>query len=59
LISRSDWFKSSRSSGGSDSCVEVRITDVTVGVRDTKDRKSGSLELTARAWEAFLGTQRD
>ena len=32
------WFKSSRSSGGSDNCVEVRISSGEVGVRE--DRKS-------------------
>jgi hypothetical protein len=53
------WFKSSQSSSGNDTCVEVRITGTAVGVRDTKDRASGALDLTARAWEAFLGTQRD
>jgi hypothetical protein len=57
-MSHADWFKSSYSNSSADSCVEVRITDVTVGVRDTKDRESGALDLTARAWEAFLSTQR-
>ncbi|MEC3973736.1 DUF397 domain-containing protein [Amycolatopsis sp. H20-H5] len=47
------WFKSSYSGGGNDECVEVAIS-ATVGVRDTKDRDSGALDLPVTAWEAFL-----
>lgn len=31
------WFKSSRSGGATDNCVEVRITDVVTRVRDSKN----------------------
>jgi hypothetical protein len=52
------WFKSTHSDSGNDSCVEVRIDGAAVAVRDTKDRDSGMLDLTAGAWEAFLGLHR-
>jgi uncharacterized protein DUF397 len=32
------WFKSSRSGAATDNCVEVRITEVTTWVRDSKCR---------------------
>jgi hypothetical protein len=35
------WRKSSRSSGGSNNCVEVAVASENVGVRDTKDRLAG------------------
>lgn len=31
------WFKSTRSGGANDNCVEVRITDVATYVRDSKN----------------------
>jgi hypothetical protein len=31
------WFKSARSGGASDACVEVRITEDAVRVRDSKN----------------------
>jgi hypothetical protein len=47
------WFKSSFSSGGQ-SCVEVRITEGAVRVRDTKHRDGGMLQMGAQAWGAFI-----
>ncbi|WP_163513087.1 DUF397 domain-containing protein [Fodinicola acaciae] len=47
------WFKSSRSSGGSDNCIEVRLTSDEVGVRDSKARTAGTLHLTSTAWSTF------
>lgn len=47
-----NWFKSSRSSENA-SCVEVRLTDQ-VGVRDTKDRAGGHLDVGGEQWSAFL-----
>ena len=47
------WFKSSKSSSGSESCVEVRLAD-SIGVRDSKNRDGGTLCLSATAWAAFL-----
>nr|WP_254126667.1 DUF397 domain-containing protein [Amycolatopsis sp. CA-230715] len=52
MRSTNDWFKSSRSKETAD-CVEVRLSP-TVGVRDTKDRDGGQLDLGPRAWGAFL-----
>ncbi|QWF85295.1 DUF397 domain-containing protein [Amycolatopsis sp. CA-230715] len=46
------WFKSSRSKDLQD-CVEVRLAP-TIGVRDTKDRDSGHLDVAPVAWGAFV-----
>ncbi|ONI77257.1 DUF397 domain-containing protein [Actinosynnema sp. ALI-1.44] len=48
------WFKSSYSGAGTDNCVEVRISDYTASVRDTKNRTAGTLDLPATAWRQFL-----
>ena len=47
------WLKSSYSSSGSESCVEVRLAD-SIGVRDSKNRDGGTLCVSATAWAAFL-----
>jgi hypothetical protein len=49
-----EWHKSSRSSGGADNCVEVANIGPVVGIRDTKDRPGGHLEVTDDSWMAFL-----
>jgi hypothetical protein len=54
----SAWKKSERSNG-SDSCVEVRLHDQAVQVRDTKDRSGPVLTFESDAWQAFLGDLRD
>lgn len=48
------WFKSTYSSGGSNTCVEVRFTEATVGVRDSKNPDGPRFTFTARGWKAFL-----
>lgn len=48
------WFKSSYSNSGSDACIEVRFTDATAGVRDSKDRQGGALWLSSYSWSGFL-----
>jgi hypothetical protein len=48
------WFKSSVSNSGGDSCVEVRITDRTVHLRDTKNRDAGMLEVSPAAWAGLV-----
>jgi uncharacterized protein DUF397 len=48
------WFKSTRSAAASDACVEVRITDLSVALRDSKAPKSGRIEVSHAAWRAFL-----
>ncbi len=51
-MSSTVWRKSSYS-GANDNCVEVALGPV-VGVRDTKARRAGRLNLSARAWRAAL-----
>lgn len=48
------WFKSSRSSGGSNGCVEVRLTEATVGVRDSKHPTGPSFSFASAAWTSFV-----
>jgi hypothetical protein len=48
-----DGWHTSTASGGS-GCVEVRITEEHVHIRDTKDRQSACLTFTRREWRAFL-----
>jgi uncharacterized protein DUF397 len=54
-VRESGWFKSSHSGGGNDDCVEVSIAE-TVGVRDTKDREAGALEVSVLSWAAFTAS---
>jgi hypothetical protein len=51
LPSRPMWRKSSYSD--QKDCVEVTLAPQ-VGVRDTKDREGGQLDLPADAWQAFI-----
>jgi hypothetical protein len=46
------WFKSTRSANNAD-CVEVHLGAV-VGVRDTKAREAGALDVPAGGWSAFV-----
>lgn len=46
------WRKSSFSVDQKD-CVEVQTRQI-VGVRDTKDREGGHLEVAPAAWAAFV-----
>ncbi|WP_258347798.1 DUF397 domain-containing protein [Saccharopolyspora gregorii] len=47
------WFKSGRSSAQGQ-CVEVRLTDRAVSVRDSKDPSGGDFTVDHRTWSAFL-----
>lgn len=48
------WRKSSYSSGNSE-CVEVAMSRVAVGVRDTRQHESGPvLRFPSAAWRAFI-----
>ncbi|MEV8610441.1 DUF397 domain-containing protein [Amycolatopsis sp. NPDC051373] len=47
------WRKSSYSSSGGQ-CVEVAVGIKSVGIRDTKDRQGGELDVRAAAWPALL-----
>ncbi|MCI2417555.1 DUF397 domain-containing protein [Saccharopolyspora sp. K220] len=48
------WFKSSRSTAASDNCVEVRMLDNSVWVRDSKAPDDGLLSFHSTAWNSFL-----
>jgi Tfp pilus assembly protein PilW len=48
------WFKCSSSASSGSSCIEVRITNAGVGVRDSKNQSGPSFVVGAKAWEAFV-----
>ena len=48
------WRKSSRSGAGNENCVEVRSTNLGVGVRDSKNQAGPAFSFDAGAWAAFL-----
>ncbi|SDO96462.1 protein of unknown function [Actinopolyspora xinjiangensis] len=50
------WRKSSRSGGNGGNCVEVGYASGIVGIRDTKDRRGGTLAVEYTTWTAFLRT---
>lgn len=50
------WFKSTRSGAANEMCVEVRITDTTVGVRDSKHRTGPTVAVPTTAWAQFINT---
>lgn len=52
-----DWRKSSYSGANGGNCVEVASAGG-VAVRDTADRDGGTLNISAEAWQEFLGTLR-
>jgi uncharacterized protein DUF397 len=51
-----DWFKSSYSSNDGPDCVEVAIAtpDVTVHVRDSKDKQGARLTFSDASWTEFV-----
>jgi hypothetical protein len=50
------WIKSSHSASESGACVEVRFSDVIVGVRDSKNPDGPRFDVSPGAWHAFLNT---
>jgi Domain of unknown function (DUF397) len=48
----SEWKKSSRS--GTTGCVEVRIANSGIEVRDSKNPGGGHLKFTTAEWDAFV-----
>ena len=53
------WVKSSHSASDSGACVEVRFSDVIVGVRDSKNPDGPRFDVSPSAWLAFLGSVAD
>jgi Domain of unknown function (DUF397) len=49
------WRKSSYS-GTESACVEVAMTQGTVGIRDTKNRNGGVLVIPEDTWHSFTCT---
>ncbi|RZS43347.1 uncharacterized protein DUF397 [Herbihabitans rhizosphaerae] len=56
VVHDTGWFKSTRSAGASEGCVEVRITDRFVGVRDSKDPTGPAFSFAPEQWHAFVGS---
>lgn len=48
------WFKSSFSGSGNETCVEVRITEDSVGVRDSKNIFGPEFTFSPASWRAFV-----
>lgn len=57
-LSRVTWKKSSYSSNAH-ACVEVAVTADMVGVRDTKDRRGGTLVVDRARWAKFVTSLKD
>jgi hypothetical protein len=54
-LSRTEWRKSSYSSNGGGSCVEVADFPVAnIAVRDSKDPKGPKLVFAAGEWRSFI-----
>jgi hypothetical protein len=53
------WFTSSRSGGSGANCVEVRITDVAVSVRDSKNAAGPVFSVDPGAWGEFVSSVTD
>lgn len=49
----SDWHKSSYS-GSDPHCVEMGTTQTKVAIRDTKDRKIGTMTFSPESWDSFV-----
>jgi hypothetical protein len=54
LAGDTGWFKSSFSSADSDNCVEVRIAQKDVAVRDSKNTDGPVLHVSADSWHVLL-----
>lgn len=50
------WRKSTASSGGNDSCLEIAMTPDVVLVRDSKDATGPRLRFGSSAWTGFIDT---
>ena len=48
------WFTSTRSGSTNANCVEMRLTDTAVGVRDSKNRLGPAFAFAPPAWRGLL-----
>ena len=48
------WYKSTRSGAANEACVEVRITDTTIGIRHSKNPAGPSCAFSPATWHTFL-----
>lgn len=48
------WRTSTRSNASGGECVEVGPTPDVVGIRDTKNRATGTLTVSPTTWRAFV-----
>jgi uncharacterized protein DUF397 len=48
------WFTSSFSGAANEACVEVRITEAGVGVRDSKNASGPAFSFARTDWRTFL-----
>lgn len=53
-----EWRKSTRS-GTEGNCVEVRVIDGTIEVRNSKSPSGAVLRFTPAEWDAFVGGAQD
>jgi len=53
------WFKSTRSGSNDEGCVEVRLTDRAVGVRDSKNVTGPMFAFTPANWRSFVAAAKD
>lgn len=48
------WRKSSKSGPGEGNCVEVLLSEEMIWVRDSKEKKKGTLSFSPSAWIEFI-----
>lgn len=53
------WFKSTRSGGNDEGCVEVRLTEREVGVRDSKNVTGPVFRFTPGEWRTFVAAAKN
>jgi hypothetical protein len=63
MATKNVWFKSTRSGGVNENCVEVMLVnssnDCAVYVRDTKARECGLLSVSAGSWKSLVAVAKE
>jgi len=59
MTTLSDEWRTSSRSGTEGNCVEVRMIEGTIEMRDSKDPAGAVLRFTTAEWDAFLGGAKD